>query len=81
MGRCLASADTCMVVDNQIFDWLVIQGSPQGGNQLHSPYTSTSTLLALFLSTVDFVSVHNQHAAFQLSALDTNATHKGCSLM
>jgi hypothetical protein len=79
MGRCVASADACVTVDNQIFDWLVIQGSPQGGNQLHSPYTSS--LLALFLSTVDFVSVHNEHAALQLSAVDTNATHNGCSLM
>jgi hypothetical protein len=25
--------------------------------------------------------VHNEHAALQLSAVDTNATHNGCSLM
>jgi hypothetical protein len=74
MGKCLASADTCAVVDNQIFYWLVIQGSPQGGNQLNSPYTSS--LLALFLSTSDFVSVHNEHAALQLIVVDTNAIQR-----
>jgi len=78
MGRCLASADNSVVVDNQIFYRLVIRESPQASNHLHSPYTST--LLALVLSTIDFVSVHNQHAVLQISGLYTNATHKGCSL-
>jgi hypothetical protein len=78
MGRCLALVNTCVVVDNQIFYWLVIWGSTQASNQRHFPYTST--LLALVLSTVDFVSVHKQHAVLQLSAVYANATHKGCSL-